>query len=63
MGPKTLILIRLSKRVETNAIMNIIQFLFQKLLRYRENCEKRISRLPKVITFDLTVGISISLAF
>jgi len=33
-----------------------------KWLRYWENREKRISRLPKVITFDLTVGFLISLA-
>ena len=33
-----------------------------KWLRYWENHEKRISRLPKVITFDLTVGFLISLA-
>ena len=34
-----------------------------KRLRYWENCEKHISMLPKIITFDLTVGILISLFF
>ena len=34
-----------------------------KRLRYWENCEKRISILPEVITFDPTVGILISLSF
>ena len=46
-GPKTLILIRLPERVETNAIVNIIEFSFQRLFmglkleleqpRYHEN--------------------------
>ena len=34
-----------------------------KRLRYRENCEQRISTLLEVITFDPTVGILISLVF
>jgi len=32
-------------------------------LRYPENRAKHVSSLPEVITFDLTIGISISLVF
>jgi len=69
-APKTLILIRTSERVEDSIIIKIIEFLFQhgskpelKRLRYFENRAKHISSVPKVITFDLFVGISISLVF
>ena len=34
-----------------------------KRLRYWENCEKRVSMIYEVITFDPTIGISISLVF
>ena len=33
-----------------------------KRLKYCENCEKRISTLPEIITFDPTIGFVISLS-
>ena len=70
---ETLILTWLSKRVGTSAIVKIIKFPFPmtihvsksdlKWLRYLENRKNRISTLLKTITFDPTIGISISLMF